>query len=228
MQHMMTSRRVWRITGLFVAFTMVAALAVWLAGTVRAGQLLPFDEPVMRWLHAQANDLLTIVLLAITQLGGVLGVTLMTCGLVLWLLKNKHTYRAWFVALTVAGAGLLNVCLKLLFARERPDFWQHVVHESSYSFPSGHAMGSSALVFAVIFLLWKTKWRWWSVASGVLAIVLVGISRMYLGVHYPSDIVAGWIVSLVWTSLVYGVLYGYTKRKQKRGGSGQNEQTSGN
>lgn len=228
MQHMMTTRRVWRITGLFVAFTMIAALAVWLARTVRAGQLLPFDEPVMRWLHAQTNDLLTMVLLAITQLGGVLGVTLMTCGLVLWLLKNKHTYRAWFVVLTVAGAGLLNVCLKLLFARERPDFWQHVVHESSYSFPSGHAMGSSALVFAVLFLLWKTKWRWWSVAIGVVAIVLVGVSRMYLGVHYPSDIVAGWIVSLVWTSLVYGVLYGYTKRKHKRGGSGQNTQTSGN
>lgn len=228
MRYTITSLQAWKITGVFTVFATIVALAVWLAGTVRAGQLLPFDEPVMRWLHAQTNDTLTFLLLVITQVGGGVGITLITSGVVVWLLKNKHVYRAWFVALTVAGAGLLNVCLKLLFARERPDFWQHVVYESSYSFPSGHAMGSSALVFALIFLMWRTAWRWWTLAVGILAIVLIGVSRMYLGVHYPSDIVAGWIVSFAWTSLVYGVVYGYTKRKQKRGGNGKNKQASGN
>lgn len=223
----MTSWRALKITGLFVVFAAIVALATWLAGTVRTGGLLPFDEPVMHWIHAQNTPWLTNILLVITQVGGGIGIMLLTTGVILWLIKNKHVYRAWFVAVTVAGAGLLNVCLKLFFARERPDFWQHLVHESSYSFPSGHAMGSSALVFALIFLAWKTKWRWRGVVLGMLAVVLIGVSRMYLGVHYPSDIVAGWIVSLVWTLLTYGVLYGYIKRKQKRGGRGQGKKTSG-
>lgn len=209
------SRRLVRIVSIFLVFTLVASCLVWMARTIQGGQLLWFDEPVMEWIHAQSSTALTTVLLALTQLGGGIGVTLLAGGIVGWLIHRRQYMRTWFVVLSVGGAATLNVILKLLFERERPNFWEHLVYETSYSFPSGHAMGSSALAFALVFLLWRDSWRWWGVAGAFLYIAVIGVSRMYLGVHYPSDVFAGWLVSFTWVSLVYGVLYGYTNHTQK-------------
>ncbi|MDF2461379.1 MAG: acid phosphatase, partial [Candidatus Saccharibacteria bacterium] len=110
------------------------------------------------------------------------------------------------VVLSVAGAALLNLLLKASFQRDRPDLWESIVTETSYSFPSGHAMASSALAFSVMLVLWETKWRWLAVAVGTIYFVLVGVSRMYLGVHFPSDVVAGWCVSLAWVGIVHRIL----------------------
>lgn len=223
----MTTPKFRQIAGLFVVFVALMALLLWLAGAVQTGRLLPFDEPVMRWLHDHTSAGLTLLLLVFTQLGGGIGVTMIVGGVVLWLAYQRLFAKMWFVVLAVGGTGVLNVMLKLLFERERPDFWAHLVHETSYSFPSGHAMGSAALAYVVIFLLWHTRWHWWSVVAGSIYMLLVGVSRMYLGVHYPSDVVAGWAVSLIWVSVVYGVLYGYTKRKQRGSGNGKSARTSG-
>lgn len=211
----MTLSRTVRITGMFVLFILISSCFVWLARTVQQGQLLWFDEPIMRWLHMHSSAVATVTFLVLTQTGGGIGVALLTAGITGWLVYRREVASAWFVGLSVAGAGLLNVWLKLLFERTRPDFWQHLVHETSYSFPSGHAMGSSALAFVVVGLLWSTRWRWFAVAMGGIYIIIIGISRMYLGVHYPSDILAGWLVSFVWTLLVYRALYEYTRRKQR-------------
>lgn len=74
------------------------------------------------------------------------------------------------------------------------------------SFPSGHAMGSATLAAAVVMLLWRTRWRWPALVLGVCFAVWVGASRVYLGVHYPSDILAGWTAALTWTCLAYLVV----------------------
>jgi membrane-associated phospholipid phosphatase len=223
----LTTIKIQRIAAAFMIFATLASLFTWMASYVTRGQLLPFDEPVMRWLRSHSSDTLDGFLYVITQVGGGIGVTLLTLGLVAGLVYYRRLYQAWFVAIGVAGAGLLNVILKVTFERARPDFWEHLVYETSYSFPSGHAMGSSAFIFVVGFLLWRTKWRWMAVAIGATTGALIGVSRMYLGVHYPSDILAGWIVSFVWICLVYGVLYGYKKRKQTKGGDGQDKQAAG-
>jgi undecaprenyl-diphosphatase len=77
-----------------------------------------------------------------------------------------------------------------------------VITETGYSFPSGHAMLSSALILSVVFIIWKTRFRWVGVIIGAILIGLIGLSRVYLGVHFPTDIVAGWSVSFVWVFIV--------------------------
>lgn len=228
MGYSVNTLKLWRIGGLFVVFAAVTSVLVWLASTVQAGRLLPFDEPVMVWLHARVSAPLTAMMLTVTQLGGGVGVTILCAALIWLLVRRRHVAQGWFVALAVGGAGLLNVILKLLFERTRPDFWEHLVQETSYSFPSGHAMGSSALVIACAFLAWRTRWRWWTIWGGALFAVLVGVSRMYIGVHYPSDILAGWLVSFVWVALIHGVLYRYIQHKQQGTTGGKHSITSRN
>jgi undecaprenyl-diphosphatase len=110
------------------------------------------------------------------------------------------------VAFGIAGAALLNLILKTLFERDRPHLWQWIVHESSYSFPSGHATMTAALAFTLMLLAWRTKYRYVAVVGGICYMILIGLTRMYLGVHYPTDILAGWCVSLAWVLIVATVL----------------------
>jgi membrane-associated phospholipid phosphatase len=126
--------------------------------------------------------------------------------IVLWL--RRRFLDAAFILASVAGATSLNLILKEWFYRPRPDLWPHLVTEFGYSFPSGHAMMSSALVFAVVWLVWHSSRRWLAVGLGALYMVGVGFSRLYLGVHYPTDVVAGWCFSLLWVLIVAAALYG--------------------
>ncbi|HEU4665623.1 MAG TPA: phosphatase PAP2 family protein, partial [Dokdonella sp.] len=76
-----------------------------------------------------------------------------------------------------------------------------------YSFPSGHAMGSMTLACVLVLLCWWTRLRWPVLAAAAVLVVLVGASRIYLGVHYPSDILAGWAAAIAWTHAVYGMVF---------------------
>ena len=103
-------------------------------------------------------------------------------------------------ALEVGGAAAFDLVSKAFFARPRPTVYAHLVQESNFSFPSGHAMGGIAFFLALHLLLWRTlprRWRWIGVLGLVLALA-IGISRPYLQVHYPSDIVAGWAFGSAW------------------------------
>ena len=73
-------------------------------------------------------------------------------------------------------------------------------------------MASSALALALIILCWRTRWRWLALIGGAIYMIIIGLSRIYLGVHYPSDILAGWCVSLVWVLLLAGLVYEYMVR----------------
>jgi membrane-associated phospholipid phosphatase len=103
----------------------------------------------------------------------------------------------------VLGSLALNLAAKAYFARTRPDLWLSLAPETTYSFPSGHAMGSATLAVALALLAWHTPWRWPVAAAGALFVVLVGLSRVYLGVHYPSDILAGWMAATAWVVAMY-------------------------
>lgn len=116
-----------------------------------------------------------------------------------------------FLFLSSAGALALNLGLKLVFARERPDIAPHLTHVSTYSYPSGHALMSAAiyLSFAAIIaaLAHGHLPRIFILAIAFLIAGAVGISRVYLGVHYPTDVVAGWMIGTAWALVCWiGVL----------------------
>lgn len=169
-----------------------------IADEVHEGETLGIDDAILQTINGFSTSVWDTFFVIVTQLGGVIGIITLTLGL-LAVLILRHKRRAAFVlALTVGGAALLNLILKLIFERSRPDLWEQLIVETSYSFPSGHAMLSAALGLVVIYIFWATRYRWPVAVAASLYVIVIGLSRLYLGVHYPTDIVAGWLVSGAW------------------------------
>lgn len=187
-----------------------------LADEVNEGELV-FDRVAMAWVQQWHTAGLTELMRLLTEAGGVIGVGLLTVLSVSVYALRGHLKASIMVGASVLGALVINLTLKGIFERERPHFWEHFVYESGYSFPSGHAMASAALAISLMFLLWRTRYRWWALGGGIGYMLLVGISRMYLGVHYPTDIIAGWSVSFLWVSLVAFTLYEFVVFRASRG-----------
>jgi undecaprenyl-diphosphatase len=99
---------------------------------------------------------------------------------------------------TVLGAIIINRTAKALLHRVRPHLWDSVAPELDYAFPSGHAMSSMSLVAALVILTWGSPWGWPILIIGSLFVVGIGWTRLYLGVHFPSDILGGWMASVAW------------------------------
>lgn len=140
-------------------------------------------------------------MLSVTQLGtpAVIAPFIAVVGVIL--LQQRRAYDAIFLIVVMGGAALLNQVLKALFQQARPSLWTPLVVESSYSFTSGYATASFASAMALIILAWHTRWRWAVVIAGGIFALLVGLSRIYLGVHFPSDVLAAWCMTLAWVSL---------------------------
>jgi len=198
----------------FVIFMSLVIGFVNIADEVFEGETIVLDVTLLKGINNYSSSFLDTFFVLVTQLGGVLAVTTITAGLLALLILRRKYKKAVIVGATVAGAAVLNFVLKLIFERTRPDLWQQLVTETSYSFPSGHAMISAALALSVIVICWKTRYRWLAFIAGSLFIAVIGFSRLYLGVHYPTDILAGWIVSAAWLSIV--VIIVHAKQLQKK------------
>ena len=167
-------------------------------------QLVRFDQAVAIVLHRTAIPALTAFFLVVTALGSVevLGLLGLIVTVIYGLCRRWLHVATWLAAL--AGGAVLNQLLKELFARPRPSFADPLLSETSYSFPSGHAMLSLVVYglmtyFAVLALqTWRARTA--VVFGAALLVILIGISRMYLGVHYFSDVVAGFAVGGLWLS----------------------------
>lgn len=202
----MLRRRWQRLLLVFAGIALPLSLFAELAEEIHEADPLGFDEPLLelaRSLHSASAD--EAMLLA-SQLGYLWGVVPLALGVLLGLLAFGRIRRAVYFALAVGGSAALNLLAKAVFARDRPSLWLPIAPEHSYSFPSGHAMGAMSFCAAVVLMLWFTRWRWPALALGAAFTLWVGASRVYLGVHYPSDILAGWAAALVWVSAVYLVV----------------------
>jgi undecaprenyl-diphosphatase len=209
------ARNVYAIFGIFLlSGTAIAILFTWVfsevAERVRAGTTQAFDDAVMRWMAAHQTKVLQTAMLEITSLGTgtVVGMIVFIAGMFLWLNQHKHS-AILLVAATLGGMVLDNL-LKIGFNRPRPHVFQWGTYAVSSSFPSGHAM-SSVIVYGTVAYLAARLQR--NVASRILTmtfaavmIVLICASRLYLGVHYPSDVLAGVIVGLAWAGFCMAVL----------------------
>jgi len=165
-----------------------------------------WDDAILLWLHAHSSPALNAFFLFVTQGGRALVVVPFCIGVLIYLWLQGRRDDAIFFGVATFGAMFLTLAAKVFFGRDRPALWPSIAPEPTFSFPSGHAMGTMAVTATLLILLWPTKWRWPSVVIGVVFVALVALSRLYLGVHYPSDILAGWCAALVWVGAVASAL----------------------
>jgi len=190
----------------FSVFMLLVVAFVEIVEEVFEGETLFYDEAILKGINGFSTPFFDTFFVVITQFGGVFGIIALTAILLGLLLRRKMYKNALIVGATVAGAAILNVILKLIFERTRPDLWEQLIVETSFSFPSGHSMITAALGLSLIFICWNTRFRWLALALGSSFIIVIGFSRLYLGVHYPTDILAGWVVSAAWLSTVVTIV----------------------
>ena len=202
-------RGTWAIFGVaFVGFATPVIGFVELAERIRSGAKLPFDQPVMMWLQRRHSPRNTRIARAVTELGGVTAVPLFALATSAYLVSVRGSRRpAALLTVSLVGSTIINSVLKALYRRDRPTFFTHIVQEKSFSFPSGHAMASAALAACTCVLAWPTRWRVAVIAGSAVYVPTIGGTRMYLGVHFPSDILAGWCVSLAWVGEVATIMW---------------------
>ena len=178
-----------------------------IAGEIRQREAIVFDAPILHFARDLTSARLDSIFLWVTRAGYLHGVVPLDVVLVLALTLKRWFREATFAAIALAGSALINMATKAVFARVRPSLWNSIAPETTFSFPSGHAMGSATLACVLIGLTWKTRWRWWVAVPAVVFVGAVGFSRVYLGVHYPSDIVAGWAAAMAWAVASYLVVF---------------------
>ena len=201
-----------RILLSFLALAAATFAFVKLSSEVMEGDTLAFDRWLLRALRSAADPAVPMgpgwvqdSLLDITALGGVAVLTIITFFAVGYLLAVRKAAMAAFLAGAIAGGAIVSNLLKWGYARDRPDLVAHLVDVDTSSFPSGHAMNSAIIYLTLGALLARAEKDWWVrvyLLTVAIAVTLaVGFSRVYLGVHWPSDVVAGWCVGGAWAIL---------------------------
>jgi membrane-associated phospholipid phosphatase len=201
--------------GVFLIIGVVIAIAGTLAFAevgewVQNGATKTFDVAVLEWMHRHQSPLLTQLAVELTYLGTgtVVLMIVAVAALFLWHTQHKHSARLLLAA--VAGNIALNGVLKLVFHRARPQVFEWQTTAVSSSFPSGHAMSATVCYGTVAYLVIRLQKHHWSrLLTGTAAVILVLLicaTRLYLGVHFPSDVIAGMLVGLAWAGFCMATL----------------------
>ena len=199
---------------LWLLIVSLVVLAGYIAAELLEGDSFAFDRAILlalrqpghpdvpigpAWLEQSAVD--------ISALGGFTLVTLIGgCGVAFLLALRRRMDAAW-IAIALIGATLLSTGLKQWLHRPRPELVPHLARVTSLSFPSGHAMVSSAVYLTLAIMLGEAQpaLRRYLVLLAVTLVVLIGCTRIYLGVHWPSDVLAGWAFGSAWALAVYAI-----------------------
>jgi undecaprenyl-diphosphatase len=192
----------------------------WLADEVLEGETRHFDDITRAAVHALASPALTSSMRAVSFLGSTLFLTAVTILVVAWFALRKWGREAQLFALTMIGASILNTTLKLTFQRPRPVPFFNLTAPETYSFPSGHALASCCFFAGLAAILSgrvksrRTRTIMWIAA--VTMFLLIGLSRIYLGVHYTTDVIAGFAAALIWILVVRFVELQLVRRRRRR------------
>ena len=195
--------------------------AAWLFGAiaedvVTSDTLTLLDVELAQWLHQRATPGMTRWMLVVTTLHSTVAIACYTM-IAAALAGAKRNWRRLVTLAVCIGGGLaLNVMMKVAFHRARPMFEQPLLTLTSYSFPSGHVAATTILYgLGVVWVFGRTRrarWRVLALSGALLAIVLVACSRMYLGVHYLSDVVAAFAEGVAWLALCLSALAAFWHR----------------
>ncbi len=190
------------LIGLMLLFASLWAFGVLVEDVVTGDPIVRLDTRLANWLHENAQPGLTEFFEAVTVLGNAVVVVSLALVSIAVLARRGRRGDALLGATVVTGAEALTLAMKLGFRRERPFFADPLARESTFSFPSGHAMVSVA-VYGVLAFLLARELASWPARSAVLVpaaalVLLIGFSRLYLGVHYPTDVLAGFMGGLAW------------------------------
>lgn len=187
-------------------------LFVDLADDVMDGDTQDFDSRVVHALRSPVNrnlprgpEWLVDAGRDITALGGIAVLSMMTIAAAGYLALQRKTHAMWLMLLAVVSGVVVSTTLKFAFGRERPETAAGMIKVFTSSFPSGHSMLSAIVYLVLGAMLARMEPRWtiklYFIALAVILTVLVGVSRVYLGVHYPTDVLAGWMAGLAWAGL---------------------------
>jgi membrane-associated phospholipid phosphatase len=182
------------------------------------------DQAIHTWFGHERRPAMTVLLSTATTIGGTAGLGVIVAVVVAVLLVLKERASAIFLVVTAGAGALLNLGLKMIFARARPDLATALAVARWYSFPSGHAMGSFITFGALAYIALRQPWPWVAKSAGLAIaltiVVLVGLSRVYLGVHWTSDIAGGWSAGAVWLASAVVAFEMLLRLRQRRRGAG--------
>lgn len=176
------------------------AIFGWLSQKVLAREAFSFDTTILLWLHQRTNPTIDHLMLKITALGNPATVVVLVTISLSLLLRYQRLWAAQVLVFNCLGGLTILRGLKLFFAKPRPQLWTPLVVEPSYSFPSGHALGSVVVYGFLAFLLASRYPNYRRVIYPIAIVMMgaIGLSRLFLGVHYPTDVIAGYAVGLLW------------------------------
>jgi len=205
------------LLGLTAAIAMLIFFG-WLTSEVLEGETRHFDETTRDAVHQFASPLLTTIMRGVSFIGSTLALTIGTIVVVVQFAMRKWGREARLFAITMIGAGLLNITLKLAFKRPRPVPFFNLTAPETYSFPSGHSLTSACFFGALAAILTaRVKSRRLRVIVWVvctLMFVVIGFSRIYLGVHHTTDVIAGFAAALIWILVVRFVEMELARRRR--------------
>lgn len=196
--------RVWLLIGAITVIATGWALGVLIEDVIGSNGLERIDGPVMRFMRAHTTAWLTDVARVVTTFGRTLVVVAFAAAFAGWLASRRRAQDAALLVITVLGATTTNAIIKAIVRRPRPAL-AYLTDTSGWSFPSGHTAGTTALCLAVAVILsrsttsWRTRVCVWGPAAAL--IVLVGASRIYLRVHYPTDVAGGVVIGAMWVAI---------------------------
>ncbi|MFC4158035.1 phosphatase PAP2 family protein [Chitinimonas lacunae] len=207
-----------QIIGLLLLLVGLTSFAVIAYQVVQQNALVLLDLQLTRWFEARGTPEVTRWMMVFTDLHGTLGVMALSGLLAIWLMWQRAWHWLWTLLLCVGGGKLLNVGLKYLFQRPRPEFEDPLVFLTTYSFPSGHTIGATLFYGFLTFYLWRRFPSWLGrsllLLLSSLLVAWVGLSRIYLGAHYLSDVIAAVSLGLAWLALVF-IAEAYWRQRQQ-------------
>jgi membrane-associated phospholipid phosphatase/phosphoglycolate phosphatase-like HAD superfamily hydrolase len=174
-----------------------AALVFVVAAALALHSPRSLDERILTWVDGHRTAGLRSLSELLAVLGSWVVIAPLTIVVVALLLRSGRRWSALFVALCVIAEALIGPALKSLFGLPRPEADLAVKQFSGHGFPSGHAMAAASLSLALAMVAWPTRWRRLALAGAIVWTLLIGLSRVYLGAHWPSDVAGGWAAGAV-------------------------------